>query len=218
MTDNLSRLLLVCGAIASVLYIGTDIAAAALFYPGYDYASQQVSELSAIGAPSRPFWMLMGYPYGLLTIAFAFGVWRAAAGRLSLRIAAVLILLFAINGFAWGAVAPMHMRATQFTDTDTMHIAFAASAVLLMVAFIGFGAAAFGRGFRLYSAITVIAMLGAGGVVSTQISAIASGQPTPWMGLVERISVYGPMVWIAVFALALLDRAGRVSAPAPASA
>lgn len=213
---SLPRVLLICGIAAAVLYIGMDIVAARLFYPGYDYTAQQVSELSAIGAPSRPFWMAMGYPYGLLTLAFAAGVWLASAGRVSLRIAAVLLGLFAVNGFLWGFIAPMHMRATQFTDSDTMHIAFAAVAIVLILGFIGFGAAALGRGFRLYSALTVVAMLAAGGVVSTQIAAIAAGQPTPWMGLVERVSVYGPMVWMMVFAVALLEPAHSKLTPARA--
>ena len=66
-----TRLLLLCGALAAVLFIGTDIAAATLFYPGYDYSAQQVSELSAIGAPSRSFWVLMSTPYALLSLISA---------------------------------------------------------------------------------------------------------------------------------------------------
>jgi hypothetical protein len=201
----LTRALLICGILAAPLFILTDLAAATWFYPGYDYTAQQVSELSAIGAPSRDFWMLMGYPYVALTLAFAAGLWRASA-RPTLRIAAIIIVLFAINSFAWGWVAPMHMRGTSFTDTDTLHIGFAISAVALIVAFICLGAAALGTPFRIYSAVTIVLMLAAGGVVSTSIAAIAANQPTPWMGLVERISVYGPMLWIAVLAITLLRR------------
>ncbi len=211
---RLTRTLLFCGTLVAPFFILTDIAAATLFYPGYDYSAQQVSELSAIGAPSRDFWMLMGYPYNLLTLAFAAGIWLAAGARWTLKLAAALIVLFAINSFSWGWVAPMHMRGTAFAATDAMHIAFAVSAVALMLGFIGFGAAAFGRGFRVFSAIIVVAMLAAGGVVSTQIPAIAANQPTPWMGLVERISVYGPMIWMAALAVMLLREAasdrGRV--------
>ena len=201
---SFTRQLLVCGVVAATLFIVTDIVAAALLYPGYDYAAQQVSELSAIGAPSRDFWMVMAYPYGLLTVAFAVGVWLLAGGSLSLRLAAVFILLFAANSFAWGWVAPMHMRGTQFTDSDTMHIAFAVSAVVLMTCFIGFGASALGRGFRIYSGVTLALIILAGAVVSTQIPAIAANQATPWMGLVERISVYGPLIWIAIFGVVLM--------------
>ena len=199
-----TRILLACGIAASVLFIGMDLMAAVYLSPGYDYTAQQVSELSAIGAPSREFWMAMSYPYALLSLAFALGVWRAAEGRRSLRTSAVLIGLFALNGFLWGLIAPMHMRGTEFTGTDTMHIVFAGSAVLLIVAFMISGSVALGRGFRLYTGLTVLAMLSAGAVVSTAIPAIAADQPTPWMGLVERISVYGPIIWLAVLALVLM--------------
>ena len=216
----MTRLLLLCGLLASIVYVATDLAAAALFYPGYDYTAQQVSELSAIGAPSRPFWMLLAYPYSLLTAAFGVGVWRAAGTRLLLRIAAALIVAFAANGFVWGLVAPMHMRGTTFTASDSLHIAFAVAAVLLMLAFMVSGAIVLGRGFRIYTALTIAAMLAAGGIVGTQISAIAENRPTPWMGLVERISVYGPMLWIAVFAVILAreateDRPLAQVSPAP---
>jgi hypothetical protein len=201
---SLTRILLICGIAAAVLFLAMDLAASFWLYPGYDITSQQVSELSAIGAPSRDVWMTLGFPHAALTLAFAFGVWRAAAGRLSLRITGALLMLFTLNSFLWSWVAPMHMRGTEFTATDTMHIAFTVSAVVLMVAFMICGAVARGRGFRWFSALTIIAMLAAGGVVGTQIPAIAAGEPTPWMGLVERISVYAPSLWMAVLAVVLM--------------
>lgn len=203
-----TKLLLLCGVAAGAFYIGTDLAAATLLYPGYDYTAQQVSELSAIGAPSRPFWMAMGYPYTLLTLAFGAGIWRAAAGRTWLKLASVLVLLFGLNGFLWGYMAPMHMRGTEFTQTDDLHIAFAMAAVLLMIAFMSAGALALGRGFRVFSAATVGAMLVAGATVSTRIADIAANRPTPWMGLVERVSVYAPMIWMAALALLLIRQIG----------
>lgn len=203
---SFTRPLLICGIAATVLYIGMDVAASALLYPGYDYSAQQISELSAIGAPSRPVWIVLTWPYVLLTLAFAVGVWLTARGRLSLRLAAVLIAGSAINSLVWALFAPMHMRGTEFTGTDGAHITLAFSAVALILGMIGSGAAALGRSFRIFSVITVVAMMTAGAVVSTQVNAIAAGLPTPWMGLVERVSVYGSMIWLAVFAIALLRR------------
>ncbi len=207
-----TKSLLLAGTLAAPLFIATDIVAAALLYPGYDYAAQQVSELSAIGAPTRTFWLVMSYPYVLLLLALALGTWLSAT-RTAQRVAAALIAVFAIHGLLWATLAPMHMRNTAFTDTDTLHIAFTVVAVALMTGFIAAGALLFGRSFRLYSALTIIAMLAAGGIVGTQISAIAAGEPTPWMGLVERVAVYGPVVWTAVFALALWWRAEDASTP-----
>lgn len=198
------RLLLGCGIILPILYIATDLAAATIFYPGYDYTAQQVSELSAIGAPSRQFWIAMTYAQALLWLGFAGGIWLEAGTRSGLRVAAVLIAITGAIGLLWVLFAPMHMRGTQFTATDSWHIGFTIATVVLILAYIGLGAAALGRAFRIYSALTVAAVLAAGATVGTQVAAIAAGEPTPWMGLVERVAVYGPTVWLGLFALMLL--------------
>ena len=49
----LRKVLLLCGILSSLVYIAADIFAARR-YPGYRYTAQTVSELSAIGAPTRP--------------------------------------------------------------------------------------------------------------------------------------------------------------------
>ncbi|WP_158626128.1 DUF998 domain-containing protein [Arsenicitalea aurantiaca] len=200
----LTRVLLACGIVGAVFFLAMDVVASFWLYPGYDYTAQQVSELSAIGAPSRDFWMTMGIPYAALSFAFALGVWRAGAGRRRITATAVLLALFAFNSLVWGWVAPMHMRGAAFSGTDAMHIVLTVVAVALMALFMIVGGSAFGRGFRLFSMLTLAAMLVAGGVVGTQIPAIAQGLPTPWMGLVERISVYAPSLWITVLAFMLL--------------
>ena len=73
------RVLLACGIAFAILWIGMDIAAS-LLYDGYSYRDQTVSELSAIDAPTRPFWFALGTLWSLLVIAFAVGV-RQSAGR-----------------------------------------------------------------------------------------------------------------------------------------
>ena len=201
---SLTRWLLACGIAGAALFLAMDWVAAFWLYPGYDITSQQVSELSAIGAPSRPFWMTLGFPHAALNFSFAYGVWRAHAGRRSLAIMAILLALFALNSFLWGWVAPMHMRGVAFTSTDTLHIVFTIVAVLLMVGFMTLGALAFDGRFRWFSWATMAAMLVCGGIVGTQVPAIAQGLPTPWMGLVERVSVYAPSLWMVVLALVLL--------------
>jgi hypothetical protein len=60
---------LACGILSSLLYVAMNIIAAML-YEGYSSTSQTVSELSAIGAPTRPLWLLLGIPYTLLATAF----------------------------------------------------------------------------------------------------------------------------------------------------
>jgi hypothetical protein len=47
-------------------------------YAGYSSASQTVSELSAVDAPSRWLWISLGLVWGVLYAAFGWGVWRTA--------------------------------------------------------------------------------------------------------------------------------------------
>ena len=219
---SVTRWLLACGIVGAALFLAMDWIASFWLYPGYDITSQQVSELSAIGAPSRPFWMTLGFLHAALTFAFAYGVWRASAGRRGVKALAALLALFALNSFLWGWLAPMHMRGVAFTVTDTLHIAFTVVAVVLMASFMTIGAWIYDSRFRWFSGAVVVAMLVCGGIVGTQVPAIAQGLPTPWMGLVERVSVYAPSFWMAVLALVMMGESNEerplpVSPPTPAS-
>jgi hypothetical protein len=42
------------------------------------------------------------------------------------------------------------------------------------------------------------------------VNEIGSGEPTPWLGIIERIMIYAYLLWVAVFGVALLlrDREG----------
>ena len=66
------KVLLICGIMSSLLYVAMNIVPA-VRWEDYSSASQTVSELSAIGAPARPLWILLAIPYSLLVIAFG---WR----------------------------------------------------------------------------------------------------------------------------------------------
>ena len=203
----LVKILLVCGILSSVLYIGSDILAATMLYPGYSYTSQQVSELSAIGAPTRTFWIAMSYVFIPLVVAFAIGVWLFAGRSLSLRVTSALLFAFAVVAFIW-MFFPMHQPGTGTVASDAMHLIVGVTQVLLMVLFISFGAVALGWGFRFYSIVTIVALLGFGAIVSTQAPAIAAGHPMPWLGIIERVSVYLPVLWVLIFAVMLLRTQG----------
>jgi hypothetical protein len=200
------KILLICGIASSVLYVAMNIIAP-LRYPGYDSFSRTVSELSAIGAPSRPLWLVLGTVYGLLLIAFGVGVWHSAGRKRALRVVGLLMAGYGLFGLAW---PPMHQRAVLAaggkTLTDTLHLVWTAVTVLIMFVFIGFGAAAFGTQFRLYSIGTVAMMLVFGVLTSMDASRVQADLPTPWAGVWERINIFSCLLWIAVLALALLRR------------
>ena len=53
----LRKTLLVCGILSSLLYVAMTVLVA-MQWEGYSSASQTISELSAIGAPTRSLWLL----------------------------------------------------------------------------------------------------------------------------------------------------------------
>lgn len=68
------KVLLACAIASSLLYVGMNVFIP-LRWAGYNVASQAVSELSAIGAPTRALWVPLGIVYTLLVAAFGWGVW-----------------------------------------------------------------------------------------------------------------------------------------------
>lgn len=206
------RTLLVCGVISTLLYICTDILLG-LSWSGYSFTSQAISELSAIGALTRPFWIAMTFVFNPLLVAFGIGVWKVAEKR-SLRFAGILLMIWGFLGFVW-LFFPMHMRGAIGSTTDTMHLVMAGITVLLITLFMGFGSGARGKGFRFYSILTILVMLVFGALVGQQAPRVAAQLPTPWMGIMERISVYSPMIWVLVLAIILYrkEKNDRIGEP-----
>lgn len=198
------RVLLGCGIASSLLYVGMNIAGA-LLYPSYDASSQEVSELSAIGAPTRVWWVPFGVLYVILVIAFGVGVWLSADRNRWLRIVGALLVVYGMFNAYW---PPMHQReviaAGGGTLTDTLHLAWAGVTVFLMFLYIAFGAMGFGKRFRWYSIITMVLLLVFGLLTGPAVSGISTGQPTPWAGLIERINIFMDMQWVAVLSIVLL--------------
>lgn len=196
--------LLVCGIVAPLLYIGSDIAAAARF-AGYSYADQTISELMAIGAPTRPFLITLFVPWNLLVMAFGAGAWASAGQKRAQRVAGILLLAYGCVSLA-GLFSPMHLRGGAGSATDVMHILLTMGIVLFALLYIGFGAFTSGKWFRLYSIVTIVIMLVFGGLAGSEGARIAANLPTPWVGVFERVSVYSSMLWMLAFALMLLRR------------
>jgi len=200
------RLLLYCGVVASLLYIAMNILIPFL-YEGYNWKTQVVSELSAVDAPTRSLWFPLGIAYTLLIAAFGLGILRSAGQKRSLRIVGILMLIHGLLGLAW---SPMHQRevlaAGGGTFSDTWHIAMSVITVLLMFFSIGFASAAFGKGFRIYSMLTIIVFIGFGILTFKEAPQIDKNLSTPFIGLWERINIAAFMVWLLVFASILLRK------------
>ncbi len=200
------KVLLSCGIVSMLWYVVINMIVP-MQYPGYDIASQTVSELSAINAPTRTLWFLLCTFYSLLFIAFGSGTWLTAIGNRKLQVVAIVIVIDAIIGFYW---PPMHQReiiaAGGGTLTDTLHLVWAFAHLILMLLMIGFGAAVFGKGFRIFSIAIVVTFIVFGILTSIESRGIEAGQPTPNLGIWERINIGAYMIWIIVFAILLIKK------------
>jgi hypothetical protein len=97
---------------------------------------------------------------------------------------------------------PMHMRGVEPTFTDTMHLVLAINPFVLLS--IGLGVAAFKNWFRLYSIGTILILVVLAIFAFLYVPQVGANQPTPWLGLTERIAQYGYHLWQVVLAIALL--------------
>lgn len=197
------KLLLVCGILAPLLYVATDVLSA-LRWDGYSYTAQTISETFAVGAPTRPFVLLRGLAYSVFVIGFGLGVWESARGKRPLRVVGALLVGIAFVDLVAPFVAPMHLRGAERALTDAMHIVLASVDVLFILLIIGLGASAFSRRFRLYSIGTIVVVVVFGTLAGLDGPRIAANLPTPWVGVTERISVFSYMLWLVVLAIGLL--------------
>ena len=201
------KALLACGIASSLLYA---VMIWAIRYEGYNPMSQVPSELTAIGAPTERLWALLAPIYTLLIGTFSWGVWRSAGRNRAVRIMGGVMLAYASLGILW-PFAPMHQRevlaAGGGTLSDTMHVVLGGVTVFLMFLAIGFGAAAFGKLFRLYSIASIVVLLAFGGLTFVEAPRLEANLPTPWIGLWERINISVFLLWVVVLA-AVLWRTG----------
>ena len=196
------RALLVCGVVSSLVYVTADVLGT-LRWEGYSYVDQTISELAAADAPSRPVVMPLFLAYDALLLAFAAGV--AGSRVRAARVTAAMLAAVALIGVAV-YFFPIHTRGAAWSLNETMHSILTAVTVILLVLSMGFGALAAGPQFRNYSIATLVVTLLAGAWGGWIGRSLADNGPTPWVGIVERVSVFSYLLWVAVLAIALLPR------------
>ncbi len=200
MTENGGRwrkFLLVSGFLASLLAVGTDVLAGML-WEGYSFTSQSISELSAIGAPTRSFVFALNLVYAALLVAFGLGVWRCSRKRAMPVIAGLLLGNAAIS-----IVVVMFFPMYLGEPLSAIHLGLmAVNVIFLQMLTIVFGAVAFRNWFRCYSIGTLLAFL-----VLTVFGLFVAPQiipGPPQSGLQERVMGYGYLLWQAILSMVLL--------------
>lgn len=198
------KALLACGIVAPLVYLASDVIAG-MRWEGYSFRDQTISELNAIGAPTRALTIVLGLAGYTFLIAFGVGVWRSAAVNRRLHLVGGALVVIGVLSVWAVPFASMHVREAEESLTDTLHLVGGAIVLPLLLVIIGFGAV-FGKWYRLYSIATIAVMLAFGAWAGLDGAAITDDLATPWVGVKERFSVYAYQLWVVVFALALLRR------------
>jgi hypothetical protein len=189
------KALLACGAASSLLYVVATDGVGAARWPGYSRTTQMVSDLFAVGSPARPLLVVLVVGgYSLLLVAFGTGVWASAHGNRSLRRTGAALAAYGAGNVVAGffpltlgdpASVPMHVVATNLD-------------LVLMLAALGFGAAAFPGPLRTYSLATIATT-----VILGLVAFASAPGPSLWLGVGERISIGAFLLWVAVLAVAV---------------
>ncbi len=203
----LAKALLGSGVGYALLYVVENDVVAARRCSGYRRISQAVSELSAKGSPARPL-LVATVPFtSALMVAFGIGVWRAADGERALRMTGGLLVGQGVTGVMW-LPFPMTPREDiakgPAAVNDVGHLILSAVTVALVLAQMGTGVMAFGRRFRAYTVLSAATFLGFAALTGVESQKLPRGQPTPLLGLFERIMLGAWLLWLGVLATLLL--------------
>lgn len=197
------RALLVCGILSSLLYVGIDVLAAMRYGDYHSFTSRAISELGAIGAPTRQLVHPLFITYSVLIIAFGVGVWESAGRKRALHLIAALVMGIGVVGLA---TPPMYLRGTESISGDIPHIVLTGVIVLFILSAIAIGASLYGDRWRLYSLATLLILLVSGAWTGLEATRLAAQQPTPWLGVAERINIGAYLLWVLVLSITLLRR------------
>jgi uncharacterized protein (TIGR03382 family) len=97
----------------------------------------------------------------------------------------------------------MHQRGLPTSLTDTMHAVIAGVQVVVTLCAIALSGLALGGRFRSYAIASIVVMLIAGAASFMYAPRLEAQLSTTGLGLVERVNVYGYLVWVALLAVAL---------------
>lgn len=203
----LQRILLSCGIIAPLLYLGTDLIAGKLL-TGYNFSAQSMSELGAAGSPTRPLVVAMTLAASALMIAFGAGVWLAAGESLMQRVVAGLILGNAIVGLIATLFFPNQYGVRPEFGTPGVLLMFIS--VLCFVLAMIFGALAYQGWMRFLSILIPVAYVLLALLRFATAKSSTAGA-TVMIGTQERTMAYSFLLWtlaLAVYLLSLSSKSG----------
>ena len=193
-------ILLSCGILAPLLYLGSDLVAGKLIN-GYSFSAQSMSELGADGSPTRPLVIGLTLLASTFMIAFVIGICRVVGSEILPLIVAGLILCNVIASLSATLFFPNRFGIRPEFATPGVLLMFLS--VLCFVLAMVFGAMAFHGWMRILSiaiptSYVLLAILRFATVTFSDKGTILL------IGLQERTMAYSFLAWIVALAIYLL--------------
>ena len=201
-----SWVLITGGLIAPIVFTALVVLGSYL-RPGYDQASQYLSDLGSGSDATATVQRLNFFVTGLLTLVFVIGLGRTQKHDTSFKAGAFLLGLFGATTLGVGVFScdpgcPVPGASfSQMAHNLLTAIGFVSVGLAPVLIASGFGNT-MSRSFILYSKATtatswILLMVFLFGAVST-------GPLSPWLGVIQRLFLAVPWLWIAVTAVILL--------------
>lgn len=202
--DRGGVLLAACGIAGPVLYTAVVIVLGVL-RPGYDHFTQLASELGESGAPYAIVMNASFFLFGLLLIAFAFGLYRGMSDRTGLKVGSAL-LVFGGIGFLGAAFFPCSPGCG--LDTSASHFLASSPGLGLYVApLVFYGSWRKDNQWRRYGSYSLLTGVLAILLLVTNFSSLME----PWDGVGQRLQDALVFPWIVIMAIFLLRQSLRTS-------
>ena len=192
---NIHMILLIIGIFSIVFYF-LHVILGSMSYPGYDFLSQAVSDLTSDDSPSkeiaRTFSTLYGVFSGILSIGL-FYTFRKESYRL-LKLGIYLIgMMYLVSAVGYG-LFPLSSDPNINNFQNIMHIVVTILVVLLTIASLILLMISFKKkDLKVYFILTLMTFL------ILMIGSIATGLvPAAYFGLAERFGVFSVVIYIGV--------------------
>ena len=200
-TSLVQKLLIACGILSPLLYLGTDWFAGKMLQ-GYSFTAQSISELSADGSPTRLLVISLTLVAGLFMIAFGVGVWQVTDQALLPRIVSGLVIGNVVTGLVATIFFPTHFGERPiFGSTGVILMFFS---VLFFVLAMIVGALAFSGWLRILSIAIPSTYIFLAVLRFATATRSSTGEVVSLVGEQERIMSYSFLFWVMALAIYLL--------------
>jgi len=197
---NPNKAFAICGIISPLLYLIMVIIGGALIL-GYSHITETVSELLVAGAPNRSLLATLMISSSILGILFPIGLHRGINEGRGSKVGPAFLIITSVLGI-FTTYFPQDPGGPPVTFAGTVHVVLIIPMVILSLgAFIVFWrrlkSDPLWSGYDRYSLITFIVAIPLGVISAVSLD-------SPYVGLLERISVAVILQWSFFMAIKLL--------------